>query len=47
MSKLIEFAESKDALGFQEALNEAISEKVSAVLEALREEVAEDLFNGK
>jgi hypothetical protein len=47
MSKLIAFAEAKDALGFQTELHEAISEKVSLVLENLREQVAADLFNSE
>jgi hypothetical protein len=45
MSKLVAFAENKDALGFKEALHARIAEKVTAVLDALREKVATDLFN--
>ena len=47
MSKLIETAEAKDAIGFQDALHAAISEKVAVVLDSLRETVAEDLFADK
>lgn len=45
MSKLVAFAENKDALGFKEALHARIAEKVTAVLDALREKVATDLFS--
>lgn len=44
MINLVQFAESKDAIGFKDALQAAIAEKVAVVLDSLREKVASDLF---
>jgi len=45
MTILVQFAEEKDAMGFEAALHERIREKVQFILDALRAKVAEDLFN--